>query len=79
MGKKGNVINSNEKSDRGYDFIIQKNDKRIYFELKIFTDKAVSEGKLSKICINIESSIKDQFILVIGNVIDDKIKKHYER
>lgn len=78
LDKKGNVINSNEKSDRGYDFIIQKNDKRTYFELKIFTDKAISEGKLSKICINIESSIKDQFVLVIGNVIDDKIKKHYE-
>lgn len=39
-----------EARNSGYDFVIENNNEKIYFELKFYTNKAVSGQKILRIC-----------------------------
>lgn len=65
-----------EERNNGYDFVIENNDEKIYFELKFYTNKAVASQKILRICEQFHTRLcsDGRFVLVCGNKIEEQIK-----
>ena len=66
-----------EAGNSGYDFAIENNDEKIYFELKFYTNKAVASQKILRICEQLHTRLcsDGRIVLVCGNKIEEQIKK----
>lgn len=67
---------SGETRDGGYDFVVEKNNEKVYFELKLYTNKVVSSRNVLKICERLYARIHSdgRIVLVWGNEIEEQIK-----
>lgn len=65
-----------EARNSGYDFVIENNNEKIYFELKFYTNKAVSSQKILRICEQLHTKLcsDGKIVLVCANKIEEQIK-----
>lgn len=71
----GERINAEERNSE-YDFVIDNNDEKIYFELKFYTNKVVASQKILRICERLYTRLSSdgRVVLVCGNKIEEQIK-----
>lgn len=62
--------------DGEYDFVIEKNNEKIYFELKFYTNKDISSQKILRICeqLHTRACSDGRIVLVFGNKIEEQLK-----
>lgn len=77
LGKYYDVQRSDITKDNGYDFVIEKNNSKIFFYLKLYTNKYINGGNVLRACERIYTKLKssDKVVLVWGNEIDEQIKQ----